>query len=199
MSWAPDYIATVELRTHLRIDHTGDDDELALAITTASRAVDHECNRQFGLVAAPEARTYTARPNYERGLWVVDVDDFQTATGLEVEVLDVGVVTTFDSEPRNAAAKGRPWTRIVFTAESEFEPSSSCRDVEVTARWGWSAIPTAPKGATLLQAARWATRRQAPFGIAGSPDAGSEMRLLARLDPDVAVSLNGYRRPRSTG
>ena len=48
--------------------------------------------------------------------------------------------------------------------------------------------------ATLLQASRLAARRDSPFGVAGSPDAGSEMRLLARVDPDVAVALEPYRR-----
>ena len=40
--------------------------ELASAISAASRAIDNHTNRQFGKVAAPEEREYTARPNYER-------------------------------------------------------------------------------------------------------------------------------------
>jgi hypothetical protein len=48
--------------------------------------------------------------------------------------------------------------------------------------------------ATLLQGGRLYTRRSALFGIAGSPESGSEMRLLSKVDPDVAVMLRGYRR-----
>ena len=66
--------------------------------------------------------------------------------------------------------------------------------MKVTARWGWAAVPSTIKQATLLQASRLLARRDAPFGIAGSPDVGSEIRLLARVDPDVAVAVAPYRR-----
>jgi hypothetical protein len=76
------------------------------AISAASRAIDHHTNRQFGVVAAAEQRTYRARADYELGQWTVDIDDYQTATGLAVEVVDAGTVTTFAKEPFNAAQKG---------------------------------------------------------------------------------------------
>ena len=45
----------------MHITDTDDDVQIALAVTAASRAIDRRTNRQFGLVAAPEARYYTAR------------------------------------------------------------------------------------------------------------------------------------------
>lgn len=64
----------------------------------------------------------------------------------------------------------------------------------------FNPVPSTIKLATLMQAGRWAKRRDAPFGIAGSPETGSEMRLLAKLDPDVEVMLGGYgERPRAGG
>jgi len=48
--------------------------------------------------------------------------------------------------------------------------------------------------ACLLQSSRIAARRDSPFGVAGSPETGSELRLLDRVDPDVAVTLSRYRR-----
>lgn len=53
-------------------------------------------------------------------------------------------------------------------------------------------IPSAVKQACLIQASRFFTRRYAPFGVAGSPDSGSEIRLLAKVDVDVAVILGPY-------
>jgi hypothetical protein len=53
-------------------------------------------------------------------------------------------------------------------------------------------VPPTIKLATQLQASRWLKRRDAPFGIAGSPELGSELRLLAKLDPDVEVLLDGH-------
>lgn len=52
--------------------------------------------------------------------------------------------------------------------------------------------PASVKLATMIQGSRWAKRRDSPFGIAGSPEMGNEMRLLARIDPDVAVLLGGH-------
>jgi len=60
--------------------------------------------------------------------------------------------------------------------------------------WGWSAVPVPVKEATYLQASRFHSRRDSPYGIAGSPDQGSELRLLSRVDPDVAVSLSDFVR-----
>jgi len=45
-----------------------------------------------------------------------------------------------------------------------------------------------------LQTGRFNKRLQALFGVAGSPADGSEVRLLAKLDPDVAVMLVDYTR-----
>lgn len=55
-------------------------------------------------------------------------------------------------------------------------------------------VPDVIQMATLLQAARFFKRKGAPFGIAGSPEMGSELRLLSRLDPDVELMLFGQRR-----
>jgi hypothetical protein len=196
VAWAPDYVTSTELADYLRIDDLDDDVALALAATTASRAVDDHCTRQFGALEDAEARTYYARPDYKGGYWIVDTDDYQTATGLVVSV-DGTVVTTFLKEPVNAPQKGRPWTRVAFTVDSEAQPTTHPHEVVVTALWGWTAVPEAVQQATLLQASRLFWRRNAPAGVAGSPEMGSEIRLLAKLDPDVAVSLRGYRRLRS--
>jgi hypothetical protein len=198
MAWAPDYITEDDLKEYARIGDDVDDVQVALAIASASRAVDAACRRQFGLVAAPELRTYYARPDYTSGYWVVDVDDFQTLTGLVVNVAG-DVNTTHTPGPANASQNSRPWTRIHFVEASEFAPSYTTDLISVTARWGWTAVPTPIAQATLLQASRLLLRRNAPFGVAGSPEMGNELRLLAKLDPDVAVLLKGYKRPRRTG
>ena len=37
----------------------------------------------------------------------------------------------------------------------------------------------------MLQASRLNVRRDSPYGIAGGADGSGELRLLARLDPDI--------------
>lgn len=199
MAWAPLYVTADDLAVYERIPDDVDDAQLALAVAAAARAVDNTTGRQFGKTDALETRRYRARPDFTTGYWTVDIDDVHAAAGLVVTIGGVAV-TTYDLAPWNAAPRGRPWTQIEFTADSQALPSAHPYRVDVASQnFGWAAIPDAVKEATLLQAARFATRRQAPFGIAGSPDAGSEMRLLAKVDPDVAVALMDYRRMRAPG
>jgi hypothetical protein len=200
--WAPDYADTSELASLVRVGDVIDDAQLALALSTASRSIDHACGRQFGLLGAVEARYYSARWDPPRCRWVVPIDDLMTATGLVVAVDTLDDLTyagTVDNAyvqkgPINAAAKGRPWTELVVHRTSSVQPTWTENAVKVTARWGWSSVPTTIKQAALLQASRVLARRDSPFGVAGSPEIGSELRLLARLDPDVAVAVAPYRR-----
>lgn len=193
MAWAPDYVTSDELKAYLRISDILDNAEIALALTAASRAVDRHTNRQFGLVAAPEARVYTARWDKDRLRYVVDIDDLMTVTGLAITG-EAGAIDAYALQPGNAAANGVPWTRFVVDPLSTALPTLKEDGVTVTARFGWTTVPVAVKQATLLQASRLFTRRNAPFGVAGSPEIGSELRLLAKVDPDVAVVLGPYQR-----
>jgi hypothetical protein len=199
MAWAPDYITDDQLKGYQQIVDDVDDAEIAWAITTASRAIDEACGRQFGLVALVEQRRYTPRWSSARGRWVVSVDDFQTVTGLLVHLVDHDdedvqdlVSGTVRKLPFNATAEGRPWEKLVLPADLAMFGDEG--EVAVTARWGWTTVPVAIEQATALQAARFLARRSAPFGVAGSPDTGSEMRLLAKVDPDVKVSVGTYER-----
>lgn len=202
MAWQPDYCTAAELKSNLRIPALDvvDDAELGLAITAASRAIDHATNRQFGKVGSVQAREYTAR--WDRGWcrWVIDTDDISTSTGLLVNVDDNDdqtfdkAITDFRLAPVNAADESRPWTQIVVNADSVNVPTKAKASVQVTADWGWATVPTTIKQATITQASRFYYRREAPFGIAGSPSVGSEMRLLAQVDPDVAVMIRSFRR-----
>lgn len=206
MGWQPESYATVgELTAHVRIGDTADDFQAALALSTASRAIDQRCRRQFGRVPVAEARLYTPRASRNRGGWLVPIDDLMTATDLAVEV-DVNgdgifeAVTSYELRPYNAVVSGRPWTELLIpllTVPAFFTPSGAAQPagaVQVTAVWGWSGIPDGVRQACLLQASRLLSRRDSPYGVAGSPEVGSELRLLQRLDPDVIVALEPYRR-----
>lgn len=199
MAWAPDYITAVQLKHYVRVLDTDDDVEIGVAITAASRAIDDHCNRQFGKVAAPEARRYTAYYDYDRCRWVVDIDDLADVTGLVIAVTDVGTIDSYDLEPVNAIAEGMVWTRLLIKSDSSATPTGKPNEIDMTAPWGWPAFPVPVTQAGYLQSSRFLSRRDSPYGIAGSPDQGSEMRLLSRVDPDVGVSLRRYRRPRKVG
>ncbi len=193
MAWAPDYVSATEIATYLGVGDTVDNALYDVWATAASRAIDRKCNRQFGNVSVATARTYRRPAYYNRttGLWQVDVDDIYDLTGLLVN----GVAYASSGAvlgPDNAPADSKPWTSLAFT----YDPGSP---LVVTARWGWAEVPDQVKAAAYLQAARWNFRRNAPQGTAGSPDTGSEVRLLQKLDPDVATTLMGLSRRRKAG
>lgn len=193
MAWAPDYATVNELGTYLRIGDTDDNPELALALTAASRAIDKACSRQFGVTDSTEERTYESHWNPRYARYVARIDDLMTQVGLVVTVS--GAATTdYDLRPFNASSTSRPWQRIHSAGATPPSSGSGPYTIAVTATWGWTSVPDTIKQATLVQAARIFQRRSAPFGVAGSPELGSEIRLLAKIDADVEVMVAAYRR-----
>lgn len=201
MAWEPDYVTVTEAKTELRITDDVDNATIANKITSASRSIDLFCKRQFGVLAAAEARYYT--PWYDEDLrrWVCEIHDIQTTTDLVVKI-DTGDDDTYETtlsasdyilRPRNAASTLRPWTQLAIKSSAS-QPMRRSDSVYVEGRWGWTTVPTTIKDATLLQVNRLLFRRDAPAGVAGSPSSGSEIRLLAKLDPDVEVMVKAYQR-----
>jgi hypothetical protein len=198
MTWAPDYVTGEAVAAFAHVDDDIDDAEYARAATTASRSIDHATHRQFGRTAS-ESRLFTPRWSYTRGGWIIECDDMVTVTAVAVDTLGTGVYTTIDLASvvkldANAPQRSRPWERLLIrnAAMPSFVYPHDC--VRVTSEFGWASVPVAIEEATLLQASRLASRRDSPFGVAGSPDAGSEIRLLAKLDPDVMTSIKDYVR-----
>lgn len=187
MVWAPDYVSADQLRNYATNQTDELDAFLSLWITAISRNVDDYCNRQFGKVAAPEQRTY--RPTWDRYelKTYVEIDDIQDITSFALIDSNGTAITNYSFGPPNAVKKGQVYTRLVLN-------NYYSTDVRATGIWGWTDIPDSIPTAALLQGSRLIARRSSPFGIAGSPTEGSELRLLAQLDPDFKTTLKPYMR-----
>lgn len=197
MPWKPDYLTAADARDFLRIPSgdTVDQVQLASWCTAVSRAIDARCNRQFGQEAAPVLRTYRRPWAYDpsTGLWSIEIDDLMTTTGMTVN----GVAFASSGAvllPDNAPADGRPWERLAVTTQPVMSTPGVPATTALLARWGWLNVPVQVFEAAKLQLNRFQARRDSPYGIGGSP--GSELRLLARLDPDVINMLSGLSRRR---
>lgn len=179
------------------------DQDLKLALSAASRAVDHATGRRFWLdTGTANARYYT--PDSFR---LLQIDDAVAVTTVKVDRTGDGVYeetwangAEFVLEPANAPNDfpARPWEMIRtrrFT--SRFFPVYVERGVEVTGQFGWAAVPDDIKAATTILAAKLFKRsREAVFGIVTvGIDQGVAMRI-ARTDPDVANLINDYSRRR---
>lgn len=197
------YCTLAELRTHLGDTGTALSAELLeRAINASSRAIDRYCGRRFWLDAAVAVRTY--RPDSAGSTYV---DDIGTATGLVVKTGTDGTTfpTTWASteyvlEPRNAGIVGSGSTadahafwELVAIAGRTFPTHAYRPTLQVTARFGWSAVPVDVTEACLLKAASMFKRKDAPFGVAGF-DGFGPIRI-GRNDPGVMELLAPYRHP----
>ena len=195
MAWAPDYATSEELAAYTRVEDTDDAVVMDMALSAASRSIDRACRRQFGTAVGSRAYTPVASGN---GLFALDVDDLQSVSAVAADIAGDGLystpVATWHLSPRNALADGEPYTKL-FLSQAV---AGATESVLVTGTFGWLAVPPAVKQACLMQASRLLARRDSPFGVAGSPENGSELRLLAKLDPDVEVTLRSYRRYRQS-
>lgn len=192
--WKPVYAQLAEMRDWLRLrdaEDTDDDALLQLKLSAASRAVDGSCHRQFGKVDSAVSRSYDVRWSRSLASYVADIDDLMDLTGFTFTLDGVALASTdYKLRPRNAIADGEPYTYVLISAN----PTGTGELVGL-GLWGWNAPwPDPIKESTMLQASRLNIRRDSPYGIAGGSDSGTELRLLARLDPDIAPLVVDYVR-----
>lgn len=191
MPWAPSYATGAELQAWLGADET--DPHHAIAVESASRAINKACGRQFGLLSSSEFRYY--EPYRHRDRYWCDIDDLMTTNSLVIESENGDEITDYTLTPRNAAAEGKPWTRIEFARGTTVTPT-----LKIGARWGWTNAPNTVKMACLIQAARYYSRRKEE-NVGGMPTGVTvdDVRLgwasqREELDSDVASMLKPYRK-----
>lgn len=197
MSITNGYCSLAELKARLGLpaSDTADDAVLEAVIEAASRAIDNYCSRRF--FAAADTRYYTAEAGD-----ILFIDDVISVSSLTTD--DDGDRTyettwatgDYDLEPYNAQAEtpARPYTYLRTTPQGRYAFPTGRKGVKIVGSFGYaSTAPDAIAEACLLQAARFFKRKDAPFGVAGSPDIG-EMRAIPGIDPDVKQLLARYRK-----
>lgn len=183
---------------------TLDDSMFEMAIESASRMVDDDCDRVFYASGTGVARVYSPDDHY-----IAHIDDAISITTVATDQDGTGTFATtwtastdYQLEPLNGLVGGQAWpyTRIRAIGGKTF-PSSTypfTSDVgeatlRVTGQWGFgTAVPTAITQATLILAARIAKRGDSPLGVAGFGDMGA-MRVT-RNDPDYTNLISRYQR-----
>ena len=177
-------------------EDTGDHDEAyERAIEAASRQIDEFRGDQFWLEQTPTARLF--RADHPLILWT---GDFATPTGLTVAVdLDgdglyetVWSTDDFSAEPLRRL-NGRPFDRIIAVGDKSFPCASPRPTIEVTARWGWPAIPTAVVQACQILAIDAFKSKDLTGGVAGLSDLGP-IRIAA-FNPQARALLLPYKLP----
>jgi hypothetical protein len=148
-----------QLQDVLRDQMTAHDDEYDRAITAASRQIDEYCGRHFYKVETPTAKLF--RPYQCDEVWTGDI---ATSVGLivQTDMDDDGVfettwaATDYQLEPFDRLNGTHPYEMIVALGAAEFPiPNqrfttgnasryrrvSRRARVQITASWGWPAVP----------------------------------------------------------
>lgn len=192
------YASLNDLKTALRIGDGVDDALLEIALESASRMVDEYTMRSF-YNAGTATRVFV--PDDDD---LVSIDDAISVSSVAVSTMlyntfdQVWTTADYQTEPLNNMSDGLtgwPITRIRAVGMYEFPNKDEIATVQVTGVWGWSSVPTVVKQATIIQAMRIFKRLDSPLGVISSPDMGY-FRVSSRIDPDVAMLLNSYRKTR---
>jgi hypothetical protein len=206
------YVDKDDLKAYIGLTGTAQDNNIDTAIDSACRLIDSICGRKFSQDESVVVKTFTPKSSI-----YLDTPDISTTTGLIVK-LDDNDDGTFETtlilntdyivEPTNprvikitgGTTYYEPYNKITIldTRSSErFDPSIK-NNIEITAKWGYSAVPEDIKTATLIQALRYFKRKDTPFNTYGDINTGVS-ELFSRLDPDVQTILKGHKKVTLSG
>lgn len=197
MALGDPYVTAEELKEYAKVGDSVDDILIGQVVNAVSRSIERNLGRQFN-----DAGSATARTFYPARYDCVRVDDFSTTTGLVVKsdtANDGTFGTTISSSYYTAwpldgivdGQTGHPFREVLLHNGQRFVTYGQRPTVQVTARWGWTAVPADIKQATYIQAARVLSRRESVHGVLGAGD--FVVRVDSRLDPDVAEMIRHYR------
>ena len=206
------YVDKDDLKAYIGLTGTAQDNNIDTAIDSACRLIDSICGRKFSQDESVVVKTFTPKSSI-----YLDTPDISTTTGLIVKLDDnddgtfettLTLNTDYIVEPTNprvikitgGTTYYEPYNKITIldTRSSErFDPSIK-NNIQITAKWGYSAVPEDIKTATLIQALRYFKRKDTPFNTYGDINTGVS-ELFSRLDPDVQTILKGHKKVTLSG
>lgn len=187
------YCTLAQVKAALRLTDNADDTLLESAIQSASRRIDEECNRWFYKTAQTPVQVYPASI-YECGV-LNDIANSSVTVKID-SVGDGSYATTwtqgqqYQLEPLNTVITGKPYRRIVCINGYSFPIADDKPLVQVTAQWGWNAVPSDVEQACILLSMRQFARLNAALGVVGFADMAIQVRAV---DPDVRDLLHSYK------
>jgi hypothetical protein len=169
--------------------------DLTIDLAAAEYAVKHHCHRNFDIASATTARVFTPPPFSD----ALTVDDFSTTVGLVIADNGTAVPSTdYQLEPLNGlddAGNTVPYTTIRRVAGNWYRYGDKAT-VSVTAKWGWTAVPSDVVEAVRVLGKDLAGLRDTRFGVAGWGDFGvvrmrDNPQVMSLLAPHVRADRVG--------
>jgi len=188
------YATLSEVKASLRITDNTDDTLLERAIESASRRIDGYCGRFFYKTSQTPVTMYPVN----EFLLAFPNDVANTSTTIKIDTTANGTYATtlvqgtdYILQPTNAPLQGYPYNRARMVGGQTFplDVLPSFPTVQVTAQWGWDAVPNDVNQACILLSMRQFARLNAALGVVGFADMAITVRAV---DPDVRDLLNQY-------
>jgi len=188
------YCTLADVKAALRLTDSVDDSLIENAIGSASRRIDGYTGRFFYRTASSAItlfpyNEYIIRFPYDIANTTVTIKTDTAGDGTYATTLVQG--TDYTLEPTSAPLLGHPfqYARGIGGATFPIYYSPAVESVQVTAQWGWDAVPDDVKQACVLLSMRQFARLNAALGVVGFADMAINVRAV---DPDVRDLLSPY-------
>jgi len=170
-----------------------DDAILELAVESASRMIDAECDRNFFSTSA--TRDYVPNDSI-----TVDTDDLTAITSVKLDDQGDGTflitlaTKDFQQEPLNQRVSGNPFPtyRLRMVGDFLLPEWGLQATVRIAGTYGFTPVPTQITQAAIIQSTRIFKRLDSPLGLTWGVD-GMGMRV-GKVDPDVAQLIRPFRK-----
>lgn len=196
------YCSLDEARNWVGVGDSADDPEFTAALNAASSSIDKFCGQTFDQPSG----TASARLFHAYNWSFVDIGAMRSVVGdttgmtVKTDDNDDGTFETtwsasdWYTEPLSGVGPdgrtGWPVTRIVSTGDRSFPTRTRRPSVEVTAIWGWSAVPAEVKLACQMLTVAWHHRR---VTVAGQGGFENFFASSIRDDTTIQDLLEPYR------
>ena len=187
------YCSLNQIKAALRITDAVDDTLLEMAVESASRMIDSECDRNFFSTSA--TRDFIPSDSY-----TVDTDDLTAITSVKIDdqgdltFLTTLAVSDYQAEPVNQRVSGNafPIYRLRMIGDYLLPLWGQQATVRIQGTYGFTPVPTQITQATVIQAGRIFKRLDSLLGFAGFSDMG--VARVGRVDPDVAAMIRPFKK-----
>jgi len=188
------YCSLSQIKAAVRITDAVDDALLEMAVESASRMIDAECDRNF---YASGTATRDFIPN---DIYTVDTDDLTSIVSVRLD--DAGeltfpitlAVTDYQTEPVNQRVSGNafPITRLRMIGDYLLPIWGKQATVRIQGVYGFTPVPIQITQACVILAARYFKRLDSPLGVLGVSDLG--VVRVGRVDPDIAQLIRPFKK-----
>jgi hypothetical protein len=194
MAIANGYATLNQIKAAVRITDAIDDSLLNMAVESASRMIDAECDRNF-FSSGTATRDYV--PN---DVYTVDTDDLTSIVSVKIDDAGEGTfpitlaTTDYQTEPLNQRVSGNafPIYRLRMIGDYLLPIWGKQATVRIQGVFGFTPVPIQVTQATIIQASRIYKRLDSPLGVAGFGDMGAIR--VGKVDPDVAMLIRPYKK-----